>query len=237
MVLITTGVLDPHDALAEAILDDWEDNITLSSSLGQHIHGVVDDEYWFSRGGMVFQPNLQNPIQAYLRRNEIPAGLRNIYNAMTSCMYPDVTAFTEEYRRWGVGSGPMYKIPDEARFVNRVCDMLVLDVGDELWLAPGTPRRWLEPGREIRVYDIQTKFGKVAYVMRHGIEPQTIVADITMHDRVAPTKALLFVRSPFGKPIKNVEVNGKGWHEWDNGREAVTLPLEGKVMKVVVSYQ
>ncbi len=119
MILITTGILDPHDPLSEAILDDWEDNITLSSSLGQHIHGVVDDEYWFSRGGMVFQPNLQNPIQSYLLRNEIPAAIRSIYNSMVSCLYRDVNAFTEEYRRWGVGSGPMYKIPDEARFVEQ----------------------------------------------------------------------------------------------------------------------
>mgnify|MGYP001557800710 CR=1 FL=1 len=30
------------------------------------------------------------------------AAVRSIYNAMTSCLYPDVTAFTEEYRRWRI---------------------------------------------------------------------------------------------------------------------------------------
>ena len=180
MILITTGILDPHDPLSEAILDDWEDNITLSSSLGQHIHGVVDDEYWFSRGGMVFQPNLQNPIQAYLLRNEIPAAIRSIYNSMVSCLYRDVNAFTEEYRRWEVGSGPMYKIPDEARFVNRVCDMLVLEAGKELWLAPGTPKYWLEPGKEIRLYNAATIFGNVSYELRCGIQPNTIEAKINL---------------------------------------------------------
>jgi hypothetical protein len=104
-----------------------------------HIHGEVEDEYWFSRGGMVFQPNLQNPIQAYLLRNEIPAAIRNLYNSMVACLYPDVNAFTEEYHKWGVGSGPMYKTPDEARFVNRVIDLLAMEAGDELWLASGTP--------------------------------------------------------------------------------------------------
>jgi len=237
MILITTGVLDPNDALSQAILDDWEDNITLSSSLGQHIHGVVDDEYWFSRGGMVFQPNLQNPIQAYLMRNEIPAAIRNIYNAMTSCLYPDVTAFTEEYRRWGVGSGPMYKIPDEARFVNRVCDMLAMEVGDELWLAAGTPRRWLEPGREIRVYNIETIFGKVAYTIRHGDNPGTIEASITLPDRIQPRRVLLFVRSPLEKPIKSVRINGQDWRQWDDNREAVVLPNDGKALQIVVSYE
>lgn len=237
MILITTGVLDPHDGLSEAILDDWEDNITLSSSLGQHIHGVVEDEYWFSRGGMVFQPNLQNPIQAYLLRNEVPAAVRSIYNAMTACLYPDVTAFTEEYRRWRVGSGPMYKIPDEARFVNRVCDMLAMEVGDELWLAPGTPRRWLEPGRRIEVFDVETSFGKVAYEMRHGGQPGTIEANIRLPDRLRPQKVLLFVRSPFEKSIKSVTINGEDWRQWDNDREAVVLPVRPGTLQVTVSYE
>jgi hypothetical protein len=236
MILITTGVLDPHDALSEAILDDWEDNITLSSSLGQHIHGVVEDEYWFSRGGMVFQPNLQNPIQAYLLRNEVPAAVRSIYNAMTACLYPDVTAFTEEYRRWKVGSGPMYKIPDEARFVNRVCDMLAMEVGEDLWLAAGTPRRWLEPGRRIEVYDIETAFGKVAYEMRHGDKPGTIEANVVVPDRVRPQKILLFVRSPFERPIKSVRINGQDWQQWDSDREAVVLPVRPGTLQVAVSY-
>ena len=236
MILLTTGIIEPHTVLAEAILDDWEDNITLSSSLGQHIHGVVDDEYWFSRGGMVFQPNLQNPIQAYLLSNEIPAAVRSIYNAMTSCLYGDVTAFTEEYRRWGIGSGPMYKIPDESRFVNRVCDMLVLEVGDELWLAAGTPRYWLEPGRKIEVYNIETVFGGVAYVLRHGSRPCTIEAAIKLPTYNRPEKVVLFVRSPFQKPIKGVQVNGKDWSNWDDTREAVFLPAKGQNLEVTVSY-
>jgi hypothetical protein len=237
LILITTGVLDPHDALSEAILDDWEDNITLSSSLGQHIHGVVDDEYWFSRGGMVFQPNLQNPIQAYLLRQEVPAAIRSIYNAMTSCLYPDVTAFTEEYRRWRVGSGPMYKIPDEARFVNRVCDMLALEVGEELWLAPGTPRRWLEPGRRIEVYGIETVFGKVAYAMHHGAAPDTVEANVTLPNRMPPQKVLLFVRSPFDKAIRSVQIDGENWRQWDSEKEAVILPVRPGSSHVVVSYE
>ena len=237
MILITAGVLDPHDALSEAILDDWEDNITLSSSLGQHIHGVVEDEYWFSRGGMVFQPNLQNPIQAYLLRNEVPAAIRSVYNAMTSCLYPDVTAFTEEYRRWRVGSGPMYKIPDEARFVNRVCDMLAMEVGDELWLAAGTPRRWLEPGRRTEVYGIETVFGKITYTMHHGDKPNTVEANVVISDRLKPQKVLLFVRSPFEKLIKSVQIDGQDWRQWDNDREAVVLPVRPGTLQVTVSYE
>lgn len=236
MILITTGILDPHDQLSDAILDDWEDNITLSSSLGQHIHGVVDDEYWFSRGGMVFQPNLQNPIQSYLLRNEIPAAIRSIYNSMVSCLYPDVNAFTEEYRRWGVGSGPMYKIPDEAKFLNRVIDMLVLEVGDELWLAPGTPGYWLEAGKSINLYSAATVFGKISYELKCGVKPNTVEARINLPENIPSGKAKLFVRAPFEKPIKSVIINGKVWNSWDSEKNVITLPTQEKTIELVVLY-
>lgn len=236
LILISTGILDPNDPLSEAILDDWEDNITLSSSLGQHIHGVVDDEYWFSRGGMVFQPNLQNPIQSYLLRNEIPAAIRNIYNSMVSCLYPDVNAFTEEYRRWEVGSGPMYKIPDEAKFESRVCDLLVLEAGKDLWLAPGTPRYWLEPGKEIRVYKAATIYGDVSYTLKCGDKPNTIEANIYLPENCSADNIKLFVRSLFNLPVKSVLLNGEIWKNWNAAKESIDLPKTNKEIRLIVSY-
>lgn len=236
MVLLTTGIIEPHSILANAILDDWEDNITLSGSLGMHIHGEVEDEYWFSRGGMVFQPNLQNPIQAYLLRNEIPAAIRNLYNSMVACLYPDVNAFTEEYHKWGVGSGPMYKTPDEARFVNRVIDLLAMEAGDELWLASGTPRYWLEPGKVIRLYHASTVYGKVSYELKSGIRPNTVEAIINLPENIPDKKTILFVRSPFGKRIQSVMINGKEWKSFDAKRECVILPSSEKTLYIVVSY-
>ena len=236
MVLITTGIIDPNDPLAGAILDDWEDNITLSSSLGQQIHGEVEDQYWFSRGGMVFQPNLQNPIKAYLLRNEIPAAIRNIYNSMVSCLYPDINAFTEEYHKWGLGSGPMYKIPDEARFLTRVTDLLVTEAGDELWLAPGTPRNWLEPGKNIIVYNTETVFGKVSYELKCSTKSNTVEATITVLPDLPDGKVKLFVRSPFEKPIKTVLVNGKAWNNWDARKETIVLPSKVAALNIIVTY-
>jgi hypothetical protein len=236
MILLTTGIIEPHSTLADAILDDWEDNITLSSSLGQHIHGEVEDKYWFSRGGMVFQPNLQNPIQAYLFRNEIPAAIRNIYNSMVSCLYPEVNAFTEEYHKWGLGSGPMYKTPDEAKFVNRVIDLLAIEVGDELWLASGTPRYWLEPGKIVQLYGVSTVYGEVSYQIKCGSKPNTIEATLTLPKNIPDKKTKLFVRSPFGKQIQSVLINGKVWKNFDAKWEYIILPASHKELHVLVIY-
>jgi hypothetical protein len=221
--------------MADWILDDWEDNLTLSSSLNINPHGWVDDEYWFSRGGMVFQANLQNPIETYLTRHEIPAAIRNLYNDLVSCLFPDVNMLVEEYRCWQHGSGHFYKVPDEARFVNRVCDLLVLEVDDELWLAPGTPRRWLEAGQRIELKHAHTIFGEVSYTLTPGELQQSIAAHVDLPNRRCKN-VWLFVRSPFDRPMQAVQIDGKPWRDWNAEREAILLPQGDDQIDVTIFY-
>lgn len=236
IALIATGIINPYEPLADAILDDWEDNITLSGSVEEQVHGTVDDKYWFSRGGMIFQPNLQNPIQAYLLRNEIPAAIRNIYNSMVSCLFRDVNVLSEEYYEWGIGSGRLYKVADEACFGNRMVDLLVLEAGNELWLAPGTPRYWLEPGKTIRLYQASTVYGNVSYELKCGSKLNTIEAKINLPEGIPEKKAKMFIHSPFGKPIKSVIVNGQDWKDWEQDKEVIVLPVKDKNLEVITYY-
>jgi hypothetical protein len=235
VVLLKAGLIAADEPMAGWVLDDWEDNITLSSSLNLNVHGRVDDEYWFSRGGMVFQANLQNPVGIYLLRQEIPATIRGLYDNFVSCLYPDINAHTEEYREWGHGSGPFYKCPDEARFISQVCDLLIVEKKDEIWLAAGTPRRWLEAGQNIELNRAWTEYGEVSYSLRPGKLAETIEADIQLPAAACP-KILLFVRSPFQKPIRNVTINGQEWKEWDAEKESIVIPQTNKNVKVAVSY-
>jgi hypothetical protein len=235
IVLLKGGLIDAEEPMADWVLDDWEDNLTLSSSLNLNVHGWVDDEYWFSRGGMVFQANLQNPVGIYLIRQEIPATLRGLYDNFVSCLYPDINAHTEEYREWGHGSGPFYKCPDEARFISQVCDLLFVEKKGELWLAAGTPRRWLEAGQIIELNGGRTEYGEVSYLLRPGKLPETIEADIQL-PATECSKILLFVRSPYQKPIRSVTINGLEWKEWDTVHESIVIPQTNKNVKVVVSY-
>ena len=194
VVLLKAGLIAADEPIADWVLDDWEDNLTLSSSLNLNVHGRVDDEYWFSRGGMVFQANLQNPVGIYLIRQEIPATIRGLYDNFVSCLYPDINAHTEEYQEWGHGSGPFYKCPDEARFISQVCDLLIVEKKGELWLAAGTPRRWLEAGQNIELKRAQTEYGEVSYSLRPGKLPETIEADIQLPETDCSRVLLLFVR-------------------------------------------
>lgn len=236
MILLNSGVIGAQESLADWILDDWEDNLTLSSSLGLSVHGWVEDERWFSQGGMVFQANLQNPIQAYLLRRETPAALRSLYNNMTACLHPDVNVFTEEYRTWIHGSGPFYKTPDEVRFLNRVCDLLVLENDKQLWLACGTPRRWLEPGHRIELNTVATVFGKVSYQMHAGDGPNTVVAQVKGEFWQQPERLALYVRAPFTKKINRVLLNQKEWNKWNADQEVIFLDAALPQQTVQVFY-
>ncbi|HOW70358.1 MAG TPA: hypothetical protein PKY77_07130 [Phycisphaerae bacterium] len=236
MILLNLGIFNPHQPIADWILDDWEDNLTLSSSGGFNVHGFTDDKYWFSQGGMVFQSNLQNPILVYLMRQEVPAAIRGLYNGMVSCLYPEVHAFTEEYRMWSHASGPFYKSPDEARFVNRVRDSLVLECGEDLWLANGAPRRWLTSKDGIQVERINSCFGPVSFTLRAGDQANTVVANVTPPTKARPKNLWLFARLPAGTKIKSVQIDGRPWMEFDPARERILIPDGNQPMKVLIQY-
>ena len=220
LILADTGVFDAREPLTRWVIDDWEDNATMSEPLGLHVHGWVDEELWFSRGGMVFQANLQNPIRAYLRRGEARAAIRNLYNNFVSCYYPAVNVFTEEYRQWKSPSGPFYKIPDEAKFVHRLRDMLVTEYDGGLVLAAATPERWLAPGQRIEVTRAPTYYGPVSYVLAG--ENGGVRATVELPRRDPYGDAWLVVRAPGG--IRAVEIDGKPWTDWDRTRGRIRLP-------------
>jgi hypothetical protein len=233
LILVDTGVIDANQTVAGWIVDDWEDNATTSEPLGLHVHGWVDEQYWFSRGGMVFQANLQNPIRAYLRRGDAPAAIRSLYNNFVSCYYPTVNIFTEEYRQWRGPSGPFYKIPDEAKFVHRLRDMLVTEYDGDLLLAAATPERWLAPGREISVDRAPTEFGPMSYTLRG--EPGLVRGRVELPQRNPYRDAWLRVRAPGGR-IASVLIDGRAWTDFDAGKSRIRLPSSARPLSVVVRF-
>jgi len=233
LILFETGIFDPRERPAEWVLDDWEDNATMSETLGLHVHGWVDEEYWFSRGGMVFQPNLQNPIRTYLRRGEIQAAIRSLYNNFVSCYYPSVNVFTEEYRRWVHPSGPFFKVADEAKFVHRLRDLLVTEFQGDLWLAAGAPERWLQAGRRIVVREAPTHYGPLSY--RLEASEDRVSASVTLPERAPYRDAWLYVRLPGGQGPGRVTVDGKAWGDVDRQARRIRLPrVRGRAIQVVV---
>jgi hypothetical protein len=135
-----------------------------------------------------------------------------------------VNAFSEEFHQWRSPSGPFYKVPDEAKFVNRVRDLLLREQGDVLWLAAGTPRRWLAPGKMIEVREGPSYFGPVSY--RLEAKEGGVEARVTLPTRNPPKTAWLVLRAPVGKRLSSVEVEGQAWMDFDPSQERIRLPMQ-----------
>jgi hypothetical protein len=234
IVLLLRDVFHSDEPVTDWILDDWEDNATMSSTLGLNVHGWVDEKYWFSRGGMVFEPT-RNPAVVYLRRNEVPAAIRSTYNSFVSIYYPELNCIAEEYHEWGhTWASYCFKTFDEARLAKWFREMLLREDGETLSLANGVPRRWLAPGKKIELRDVPTYFGPISYRMKaseSGIEAQ-----VELPTRDNFRTARLVVRAPEGKMIRAVEVNGRPWKDFDAAAEWVRLPLTVHPLRVSVHF-
>jgi hypothetical protein len=116
-----------------------------------------------------------------------------------------------------------------------VRDSLVLEDGDTLWLAPGTPRRWLASREGVEVTAAQTFFGPVSYQMHPGAEQNTIDASVTLPSRNPAKNNRLVVRTPSGK-IRSVTLNGHPWTKIDNAIEAIELPSTTSELHLQIAY-
>ncbi len=233
ILLLLRDVFRPNEPVADWILDDWEDNLTVSAPLGINVHGWVDPQYWFSQGGINFE-SLRNTVMAYLKRNEIPAAIRSHYNSFVATYYPVPNVFTEEIHQWVHGAGPFYKTADEARFVNHLRGMLVREDGDTLWLAAGTPTRWLEAGKKIEVNNAPTYFGPVSYTIEGS--DSSVHARVILPSRNAIKNPWLVLRLPGGAHFQSVELDGKPWQDFDAATQRIRLPVTNKPIDVSVRY-
>lgn len=112
--------------------------------------------------------------------------------------------------------------------------MLVKEEDEELWLAWGVPRKWLEDGKETEVKKAQTCFGPVDYRIESHVSAGYIKAELSASITKQPSVIRLKLRHPDQKKIKKVEVNGKKWKDYDG--ETINLDPSGGNISVVAYY-
>ena len=113
--------------------------------------------------------------------------------------------------------------------------MLALENGDSLWLASGTPRRWLKSRDGIRVKNLITYFGPVSYTLRPGSETGVIEADVQLPARNPAHTVWLVARTPSAH-IQSVTVNDRPWTRIDATHEAIELPLDLGPLQIRIRY-
>jgi len=230
--LVDGLVLDANSPQVTWILKNLEDNVFVHRDYGRPIDL---QKRWFSQGGITLQCNLLYNALAYLARDQIAHAVRALFNAFAASIYPDVRCFTEHpITDLGLGTGPFFKTPDEAAFLNTLRMFLVQEVGPVLWLARGAPRSWFRPGETIQLRGMASYFGPLSYtITTHG---RRIVAELELPTRNPPEEVRLRLRPAHRQPMREVAVNGKRWEDFDRDAEYVRLTGVTGPCQVEVHY-
>lgn len=213
----------------EWMAQDLEDNIFLSKESG---YGVADQRAnFFNFGGFTLQPNLLNLPIANLKRDRVANFLRGFYNTCWASLYPETMCFAEWVPYYGKGGGPLFKTPDECKFVQWMRQMLVLERGQSLELGLGVPQAWMRDGQQVSIQRAATFFGPLDLQIRSRANAGEIEATVRLSKTDKPETIALRLRHPEGRPIKSATVNGKP-AQFNAGRQLIALPAKDSAWEV-----
>ncbi len=205
------GLLSPDDVRVQGYLDVLEDRLLLENP-------YVGGRDWFAAGWQ-YQGGLERTANMHLAGDDIPVFLRSFLNGYAIDILPaDGYIFNEH-----AVHGPPDKIFEEAAFLERLRNLLVMEQADSLWIARGAPRVWLDQGNQIVVKNAPTHFGPLSYQIMSQVEKGRITATVEIPSRNPPKSVRLRLRHPQAAPIRRVTINGKNWGSFNKAREIVEL--------------
>jgi hypothetical protein len=222
------GVLSPRDVRVQGYLDVLEDRLLLEN---EYVNPCVDKHDGFIAGWQ-YQGGLERTSNMHLAGDDIPVFIRSFLNCYAIDILPNSGYIFNEH----AVHGPPDKIFEEAAFLERFRNLLVMEQGDTLWLARATPRAWLEQGQKISVKNAPTYFGLVSYEIVSDVDNGKITATVGLPSRNPPKSVRLRLRHPKAAPIKSVTVNGQPSTTFDRDKEGIDLKGLGGTVAVAVLY-
>jgi len=218
------GLLLPSDVRVQGYLDLLEDRLLLENP-------YVGDRDWFAAGWQ-YQGGLERTANMHLASDDIPVFLRSFLNGYAIDILPANGYIFNEH----AVHGPPDKIFEEAAFLERFRNLLVMEQGNSMWLARATPRVWLEHGKRIAVKNAPTHFGALTYEIVSDVDHRKITATVEIPSRDSPKSVLLRLRHPKAAPIKRVTVNGKNWRGFDKAQEIIRLDGFRGTVTIMAQY-
>lgn len=219
--LLNAQVYDERHPFAGWMIQDLEDNIFMSQESGYGLQNQRSN--FFNFGGFTLQPNLLDLAIVYLKRDQVPNFIRAFYNSAAASLYPDAMCFAEWVPAYGQGGGPLYKTPDESKFIQWMRQMLVLERGEALELGLGVPRAWMADGQRVKLERAATYFGKLDLELNSQAASGAILASVRLTPTEPPKAIRLRLRHPEGKRLRSATVNGKP-AKLDQARQLIELP-------------
>ncbi len=232
--LVNGGVYAPDHPFVDWMIQELEDNLFLSAESG---YGLAKPRtQFFDQGGFTLQPNLLDLALVYLERDQPANFLRAFYNTAAASLYPDTMCFAEWVPRLGEGGGPLYKTPDECKFIQWLRQLLILERGNELELGLGIPRAWMRDGQRLNVERAATHFGTLSLNLVSRISAGHVEATVRLLPTQTPKALRLRIRHPDGSPLRSAEVNGRG-ARINAERQMIELPPDATSWEVIARFQ
>jgi hypothetical protein len=231
--LVALGVMDPGSLEARWIMEQLEDAWLLDTGMGDYT-AERNHADWYNLGGFAkVQPYYARFCEVYALQDDVKPFIRSYFNAIPSLLNPENLTFWEHFRNMGAWD----KTHETGEFLRQTRTMLVMERGNELWLAPFATSNWMKDGMEVRVSNAPTHFGPVSYRIASSVDRGTIEAHIDPPQRSVPAAVVIRLRHPDGKRMRAVTVNGHPHEDFDPLRECVRLRVGAEPLVVVATYE
>jgi hypothetical protein len=224
------GIYAPTDPLVSDALDLIEQFVPngITGQVGYEAHPRI---YLLGDDVPLFLRSFYKEYAALIRPWELEPDSPKSRQTPETPVGPAVYEFFEHPGKWAVD-----KTYEEAVFLARLRNLLVMEISPTLWLARATPRAWLEQGKKISVKNAPTHFGTVSYQIVSDADRGKITATVELPSRKSPQDVVLRLRHPKSAPIKSVIVNGKEWNAFSKTKETISLKNLTGTVTVTANY-
>lgn len=128
-----------------------------------------------------------------------------------------------------IGRAAIFCIPAQLTTPTLIRWMLVLEDSDKdcLYFGKGLPRDWVASGKEIRIDQAPTRWGRVDFSLTAKPEAGSLTAAISLAKTEAPEEVQLKLRLPLRYRLQSVTVNGRPARLEGARGETVVIKTEG----------
>ncbi|MCX7426566.1 MAG: hypothetical protein NTW96_13205 [Planctomycetia bacterium] len=200
-VAFPCGLLPPDHPLVTGTLRHMESRI---SPGGIPIHtGWLADGMWVAI-------TLDNLAEVHLTRGNGDAAAKYFYATLNHGT-PLYTWCEERGQEPGSTNctGDRQHLWTPLAVVRCLRDMLVMESGDGVNLALGTPRHWLASGKPVGIAAAPTHFGPVSYQMQYDAAHSRVTGELRFAEDSTAAWAVLHVRLPEGLRVTAVDPESK----------------------------
>lgn len=230
--LVPFGILDPTSREATWMLNHMEDVQFLSSGWFDYpAERSATDPYNFG-GFAKVQPYYCRNGEINAMRDDVKAFVRTYFNTIPSLLNYENLSFQEHFG----GVAAWNKTHETGYFLHQTRLMLVMERGDDLWLAPFVTTNWMTDGLVVAATNAPTRFGPVSYRMTSAVGQGRIDVTIDPPTRTSPRQIVVRLRHPEGKPITKVTVNDQPHKDFDAAAGLIRISPSGGKIRLWASY-